>query len=107
MQIGDRLDKPCDSHTYAEYAKWCNANDAFIEDKGDFYEVVAVNIDKQRQALLVELSEKQTWLNQHDYIGTKIATGRASVEDYAQEIQTMREYAERTDEIKEILRGDK
>ena len=27
---------------YAEAAAWCNANNAMIEDKGDYYEVVAV-----------------------------------------------------------------
>lgn len=106
MQIGDKLQKPCDSAIYAEYARWCNGNDATIEDKGDFYEIVAVATDRQKQALLTELSEKQIWLNQHDYIGTKIATGRATVSEYSSEIQTMREYAQRIDEIRAILGGN-
>ena len=105
MQIGDKLHKPCDSAIYAEYAKWCNKNDATIEDYGDFYKIVAVATDTQRQTLLAELSEKQIWLKQHDYIGTKIATGRATVADYAEEIQTMREYAARIDQINKILKG--
>lgn len=29
------------SEEYVEIAKWCNANNAHIEDKGSYYEVVA------------------------------------------------------------------
>lgn len=31
-----------DGKNYADAAEWCNANGATIEDKGDFYEVVAI-----------------------------------------------------------------
>lgn len=44
MEIGYRINKPvitqeeCDA--YSKVAEWCNSNDAHIEDKGDYYEVV-------------------------------------------------------------------
>lgn len=50
-----------------------------------------------------ELSEKEQWLREHDYIGVKIATGRATVDDYASEIATMTEYAARIDELRSLI----
>lgn len=39
--IGSKIYKPItDYKKYAEIAKWCNSNNAHIEDKGDYYEVV-------------------------------------------------------------------
>lgn len=41
--IGFKFEKPVkDDEKYAEVAQWCNENNAFIEDKGDYYEVVAI-----------------------------------------------------------------
>lgn len=41
--IGFKFDKPVeDDEKYAEVAEWCNSNNAYIEDKGDYYEVVAI-----------------------------------------------------------------
>lgn len=53
----------------------------------------------KRQALLSEKAGLETWLNEHDYIGTKIATGRATIEEYASEIALMTEKANRINEI--------
>ena len=55
--------------------------------------------DLRRQALLSEKSDLESWLKAHDYIGTKIATGRATVEEYASEIAEMSEKAKRINEI--------
>ena len=57
----------------------------------------------KRQALVEEKTQLETWLNEHDYIGTKIATGRATVEEYATEIAEMTEKAERINEIDRLL----
>ena len=41
--IGTKIQKPVeDLDAYSQYAEWCNENNAFIEDKGDYYEVVAI-----------------------------------------------------------------
>lgn len=53
----------------------------------------------KRQTLVEEKAQLETWLKEHDYIGTKIATGRASVEEYADEIALMTEKAHRINEI--------
>lgn len=53
----------------------------------------------RKRNLLNEKAELETWLKEHDYIGTKIATGRATVEEYATEIAEMSEKANRINEI--------
>ena len=57
----------------------------------------------RRQALLSEKAELEAWLKGHDYIGVKIATGRATVDDYSDEIALMTEKAKRINEIDAIL----
>ena len=57
----------------------------------------------RRQALQTEKAELEAWLKAHDYIGVKIATGRATVDDYSDEIALMTEKAERINEIDAIL----
>ena len=40
--IGEKLykDNQSDMNKYTDFAVWCNANNATIEDKGEYYEVV-------------------------------------------------------------------
>lgn len=57
----------------------------------------------KKRALEDEKGDLEQWLREHDYIGTKIATGRATTEDYADEIALMTEKANRINEIDEEL----
>ena len=57
----------------------------------------------KKQALLSEKAELEAWLSAHDYIGVKIATGRATIDDYADEIALMTEKANRINEIDAML----
>ena len=57
----------------------------------------------RKQALQSEKAELEAWLKAHDYIGVKIATGRATIDDYADEIALMNEKAERINEIDRLL----
>ena len=53
--IGTKLYKPVKGSMYAETAVWCDGNNATIEDKGDWYEVVAIpspTPEEQQQALM-------------------------------------------------------
>ena len=53
--IGTKLYKPVKGAMYAETAVWCDGNNATIEDKGDWYEVVAIPAptpEEQQQALM-------------------------------------------------------
>lgn len=63
--------------------------------------------EKQLEAYQTELAEKEQWLRDHDYIGVKIATGRATVDDYAAEIAIMTEYAARVEELRMLIEGVK
>lgn len=58
----------------------------------------------RRQALQSEKEDLEAWLKAHDYIGVKIATGRATIDDYADEIALMTEKAERINEIDSLLK---
>ena len=40
--IGTKIYKPIDEEKYSKVAEWCNFNNATIEDKGEYYEVVAI-----------------------------------------------------------------
>ena len=57
----------------------------------------------KRQTLVEEKAQLKTWLKAHDYIGTKIATGRATIEEYATEIEEMTDKANRINEIDKLL----
>lgn len=61
------------------------------------------NEELRKQALLSEKSELEQWLRNHDYVGTKIATGRATIEEYANIIAEMNVKAERINEINKLL----
>lgn len=56
-----------------------------------------------RMNLQTEKAELEAWLKAHDYIGVKIATGRATIEEYATEIKEMTEKANRINEIDKLL----
>ena len=60
--------------------------------------------EMRRQALQMEKAELEAWLSAHDYIGVKIATGRATIDDYAGEIALRTEKAERINEIDALLK---
>lgn len=57
--LGTKLYKGQYSDTeYADIAVWCNANNATIEDKGEYYECVAIlapSLDELKQAKINEL----------------------------------------------------
>lgn len=57
----------------------------------------------QKQELTKEKAELEAWLKAHDYIGIKIATGRATISDYQEEIALMTEKANRINEIDKLL----
>lgn len=83
----------------------------FDKDKNEwFYEekkvepepepYVPTPLDEARQ----ELWEYENKLKEMDYIGTKIATGRATIEDYTDQIALMSEYAAKVDELRETIK---
>lgn len=59
--------------------------------------------DKKKNNLENEKSALNGKLRSMDYIGVKIATGRATVEEYAEQIEKMKSYAQRINEIDKEL----
>ena len=56
--IGQKITKPVSNwNDYTKAALWCNANKAMIEDKGDWYEVVALPEQTLEEARAAKLSE--------------------------------------------------
>ena len=58
---------------------------------------------ENKQSLAQELSQCESRLKELDYIGVKIATGRATKEEYLTEIEEMNNLANRINEIREVL----
>ena len=69
--IGTKFYKPLSEESetaYSEAASWCNeSQEGFIEDKGDWYEVVAIPAPtpEEQQAILIERfrSAIQSWMD--------------------------------------------
>lgn len=79
------------------------ARDAYDEEvKIDVY-IPYTEAELTKRSLTKEKEEAEEWLKAHDYIGVKIATGRATIEEYADEIAEMRRLADRINEIDKLL----
>ena len=96
-QLGDFSDFTTIYNVDGESVTYSNDGSIYVEPPKPTEE------ELRRQALLSEKAELEAWLSAHDYIGVKIATGRATVEEYATEIEEMTEKANRINEINSIL----
>ncbi len=68
---------------YSEAAAWCNENNAHIEDKGEYYEVVENAVPSEDDVKAARIAELKRLLADTDYIAVKIAEGAATREQYA------------------------
>ena len=96
-QLGDFSDYTTIYKVDGESVTYSNDGSIYVEPPKPTEE------ELRRQALQTEKAELEAWLSAHDYIGVKIATGRATVEEYADEIALMTEKAERINEIDKQL----
>jgi len=62
-------------------------------------------VPTEKERLQQELWTAENQLREMDYIGTKIATGRATVEEYADKIALMSELAEQVSTIREQIKA--
>ena len=97
IQLGDFSDFTTVYKVDGESVTYSNDGSTYIEPPKLTEE------ELRRQALQTEKAELEAWLSAHDYIGVKIATKRATIEEYAIEIEEMTEKAERINEINELL----
>ena len=59
--------------------------------------------NRTREQIMEEINGYEQLLAQHDYIGVKIAEGRATKEEYAEQIALAEEWAQKIDELREEL----
>ena len=96
-QLGDFSDFTTVYKVDGESVTYSNDGSVYIEPPKPTEE------ELRKQNLLNEKAKLEAWLKAHDYIGVKIATGRATIDDYATEIAEMTEKAERINEINNLL----
>lgn len=96
----DSIELDLSKYDLANLSCYQYMNGELILDKAKLAKLEAL---KEKDILLQEKEKLESWLSSHDYIGTKIATGRATVEEYATEIEEMTEKAERINEIDRLL----
>lgn len=58
---------------------------------------------RTREEIESEIRGLEQLMKSHDYIGTKIAMGRATREEYAEQIAQSEEWAQRVDELRKEL----
>ena len=102
-----RMDGKTQLGDFSDFTTVYRKGENFIEYSNDcsiYVEPTETTEEEIRKRnLLNEKAELEAWLKAHDYIGTKIATGRATVEEYSTEIAKMIEKAERINEIDRLL----
>lgn len=77
------------------------AYDETVSEAYDDIEFIGIYIPyTQKELLERELDGCREWLEAHDYIGVKIATGRATVDEYETEIAEMAVRADRINQLK-------
>lgn len=96
-QLGDFSDFITVYKVEGESVTYSNNGSVYVEPPKPTEE------ELRRQILQTEKDELEAWLKAHDYIGTKIATGRATISDYQEEIDLMTEKANRINEIDKLL----
>ena len=98
-QLGDFSDFTTIYKVDGESVTYSNDGSVYVEPPKPTEE------ELRKQNLLNEKAKLEAWLKAHDYIGVKIATNRATVEEYANEIAEMTEKAERINEINDLLKS--
>ena len=86
--IGTKFNKPLETqeqlYAYSSAAEWCNSNNATIEDKGEYYEVVEVKPPTQEEINAMEVERLKAELSATDYKCLKYVDGALSDEEYAE-----------------------
>lgn len=72
-----------DLDAYSSAAEWCNSNNATIEDKGEYYEVVETPAPTQEELNAAEVERLKAELSATDYKCLKYVDGAISESEYA------------------------
>lgn len=103
--IGYKMEKPIEGKNYPDMASWCNMNNAWIEDKGDYYEVCTWSeADLKKKNLKSELSQFEEYLNDTDYMVIKcMERGLDMQSEYPDEFNKRQEARDKINEIRNKL----
>lgn len=86
--IGKKFYKPVETEedlsVYSATAEWCNENNATIEDKGEYYEVVPNPEPTQEEKNAAEIERLKAELAATDYKCLKYVDGALTEEEYAE-----------------------
>lgn len=86
--IGAKFYKPLETQeqldSYSQAAEWCNSNNATIEDKGDFYEVVEIPAPTEEELNANKIEQLKAELSATDYKCLKYVDGALTEEEYAE-----------------------
>lgn len=56
LEIGKKIKKPIEQTYHKNAVAWCSENNATFEDKGEYYEVIAIQVPALKEAKLAELT---------------------------------------------------
>ena len=90
-----------DLNAYSEAAKWCNKNNATIEDKGEYYEVVPVPEPTQEERDAAEIERLKAELAATDYKCLKYVDGALTEEEYAEIKKYRQELRDRINQLED------
>ena len=86
--LGTKFYKPLETQeqldAYSSAAEWCNNNNATIEDKGEYYEVVEIAPPTQEEIDKAEIRRLKGELASTDYKCLKYVDGALTDEEYAE-----------------------
>lgn len=95
--IGEKLykDNQSDMNKYTDCAVWCNANNATIEDKGEYYEIVEIKSyiptkEEQVDQLDLEYEKSKQQLIQY-YFEFSIADNAEGMEAIKAELEALKQ----------------
>lgn len=108
MTASDRiLRDTVQKQDWDEIFQFANENNLEVCDDNTYIYFQIPHVDtadeKRAKEIKAEIATLQSWLTAHDYIGIKIATGRATSDEYATEIAEMKAKADRINELEAEL----
>ena len=103
--VGYKLSKPVEPIEYRNAASWCNSNNSWIEDKGDYYEICTwSSSEKEKQKLQSELLKLEDYLESTDYMVVKcMERGFDMQSEYPLDYQKRQDARDRINEIRKEI----
>ena len=90
-------------NAYSAAAEWCNANNATIEDMGEYYEVVPIPEPTQEERDAAEIERLKAELSATDYKCLKYVDGALSESEYAEVRAYRQELRDKINQLEQDL----